>query len=270
MTNATAIPSFEQITSWKPLGDQRYEGLIHPEWTQGRGAYGGILAASAVRAMKAAVAPERELRHIDVRFMGAVLPDEPAVMSVTLERESKRISHLRAVIAQSGGNACAVGATFATARESKVTIEAPTRPEGIPSPEAIRDMPYIKGVVPAAIQHMDMRWTSGLPFSGSGEAVCEGWCTFRNGVEDGAVGIVGLLDAFPPPVLPMLKRPAPASSVTWSAQLAHLPERFPEGYFFYRSRAVDSRDGYVRMRAEMWLPDGRLCASTEQLMAVYA
>ena len=70
-------------------------------------------------------------------------------------------------------------------------------------------------------------------------------------------------------MIPMLDRPAPSASVTWSMQLTNLPAVTPEGWFYYRSETIDCRDGYGSMRAQLFLPDGRLCASSEQLVAVF-
>lgn len=266
--------SFESSLHW-PMSANTYEGAFDTSWNQGRGVFGGLITATAIRAVRGLAdqdntdAGKRTLRMMNVRFMAPMLADTPATLVVQRDHQSKRIGHYSARLEQAGISVASVQATFAAGRSSALELAAQVRPVSEGEVDGLADMPFIPGVTPEFTQHMRIRWTSAPPFVGSDVPVTTGWCRHGTEATSGIEGIVALLDAWPAPVLSMMKHPAPASSVTWSAQFLNLPEAMPEGWFYYRSEALDCADGYARMRAQLWYPDGQLCASTEQLVAVF-
>ena len=150
-------------------------------------------------------------------------------------------------------------------------VEPPPRPAR-PDPEGLVDLPYIEGVTPAFTRAFAFRWTDGAyPFSGAEQAGLGGWCRHRDDPgPDPYVALVGLLDAWPSPVVSMFRRPGPASSVTWSSLFYEVPAAIDaHQWWWYGSEAVAAGHGYAGFRASLYGPSGRLAATVEQLVAVF-
>lgn len=72
--------TFEEVIGFE-APDGHPVGEVPEEWTQGRTAYGGLMAAAAVRAMTSAVEPARKLRHFSAQFVAAAV--EKLEMKIT-------------------------------------------------------------------------------------------------------------------------------------------------------------------------------------------
>ena len=128
-------------------------------------------------------------------------------------------------------------------------------------------MPYIEGLTPDFTQNFDFRFATGFPYTGSGEASVTGWCRHRT-PERGAAAMVGLVDAWPGTILPMLTAPAPASTVRWSVQFPTDEDIRGDDWFWYSSVCPTAAGGYSTMTAQLWLR-GRLVSWSEQLLAIF-
>lgn len=261
------MTSFDEVTTWAPAAPGVWRGEVAAEWMQGRAAFGGVVTAAALRALREQVGPDRALRSFTASFMAPVQPGVAEVKAQLL-REGRALSHGEAKVEQGGGVSAAVLAAFAAPRESGVRVvgERVTPPC---APDAVMDMPYIEGVVPRFVQNFHLRWADGdYPFAGSAAARFGGWCRHRTAAT-GLEAVVGLLDAWPAPVLPMLKGPAPASTVRWSAHLVGDVEAALGGWCWFTSRALAAQDGYASTLNHLYAEDGALVAWTEQLVAVF-
>lgn len=256
--------SFDEITSWSREGDG-WEGRIDASWMQGRGAFGGIVAGAAVRALEQRVS--RPLRGLDGAFLGPLVADVPARVEVSVLREGRSVTFASADVTQEGRPVARYTAVLAEPRPSGIRVEAPppgTRPprSGAPTLEA-------REGVPAFIRHLDISLTEGrIPFTGRPDPGVACWCRFRRPAT-GAAGLIALADAPPPPFLPMLQAPAPASTVRWSAQILGPLPAAHEGDFWYRSTCTFAADGYAIMQAFLYDADDRPVVWLEQLAAVF-
>ncbi len=125
----------------------------------------------------------------------------------------------------------------------------------------------------AGLQHVDMRFALGdPPYTGRRSEAMGGYCRFRVPTRrvDAAL-VVALADIWPAPVIPWLKAPAPASSMTWNLEIVHLDRSIdPDAWWTYRSVTEAAEHGYVHFHAELWDAKGRLAAVSRQLAAVFA
>lgn len=257
--------SFDDVTTWTPEGDG-WTAQVPDDWMQGRSAFGGLVAAAAMRAMRGQ-ADGRPARTVQATFLGPV-GGAPAQLRTRTLRSGRSLSFLEARIEQDGTERTVVSATFGGDRPSESSV--PLEAVELPDPEGFQTFPYVPGITPAFTQHMDLRWTEGsFPFTGAETSVLAGFARFRQPVERGPERLLGILDAFPAPTLQQLSRPAPASTVTWTAHLVR-PDDVPVGdWCWYRSEAVTAGDGYVSFVAKLYGPDGRLLAWLDQLAVVF-
>ena len=240
-----------------------------PDWSQGRAAYGGLVAAVLLKAMRGQVPADRKLRSMTVSFVGPVAP-EASTVTATVLRQGKSVTQVEARITQGDAIRAVAFASFGADRESGIQLAGATRPDA-PDPAGMRSLPNIPGVTPTFLQHFQLCWTAGLPpFSGADSPDFAGWCRHAEPTEPDDIALVGLLDVWPPSVLPMMKKPAPASSLTWSIDLL-VPESGSAGddWWFYDVKTQGAGHGFVQADARLWLPDGRLGAVSRQTAVVF-
>lgn len=264
------MESFGQVTTWTPDGPDAWTGVVPASWMQGRASFGGIVAAVGLRALRAAGGDGRSPRSIHTSFFGPLGPT-PARVTAQIVRRGRFVTHGRAELWQGDALQAQVTATFADDRDSGIVVEAPARPPR-PGPDGLAELPYIEGIVPEFTRAFAFRWTDGkVPFSGAREPGLGGWCRHRTDPgPDPHAALLGLLDAWPSPVVSMFERPAPASSVSWSSLFYEVPAVVDEQqWWWYGSEAVAARDGHAGMRASLYGPSGRLAATVEQLVAVF-
>lgn len=243
--------------------------IVDPAWGQGRAAFGGVVSGAGLAALQQVVDPVRPPRSVHTQFIGPVEPGEATIETKVL-RAGRSLTHARAEIVQKGQIRAQITAAFAEDRPSNITIPAAPAPE-VPGPDGLPERPYLEGIMPTFLQGFGMRWARGdQPFTGGQQSIIDGWCAHLTPCGASHTAILGLVDAWPVPVLGMLRWPAPASSVSWTVDFVHVPERVePNTWWLYRSRVIEGRAGHINTRAELYAPDGRLAAVSEQLVALF-
>jgi acyl-CoA thioesterase len=247
------------------------EVVIPASWGQGRATFGGLVAALAFDVMASKVAPGRAMRALQVSFVGPVEPDAPAIIEAELLRGGKAVSQVQGRILQNGETRLACLASFGGDRESSVQLAPSPAPEAVPVDQC-QELSYIPGVTPEFTQHIEMRWAFGhMPFSGKGGREMGGWMQFR---ETPSVltdaHIVALVDAWPPALLPHLKGPAPASSLSWALEIVHpRPAMKPGEWLLYRATIDQAGAGYGHTHAGIWTERGELVALSRQTVTVF-
>lgn len=244
---------------------------ISADWGQGRTAFGGLLAAMTCAHGQPLLETIRPLRSIAVTFSAPLQTDTPFTLESELIANGRSISHVQSRARQEGKICCVVNACYALSRESAVTVPGQTL-NVKPSYSAGKELPYIPGIVPAFTQHIDFRYTAGgLPFTGSQATELNGYMKFRaQPTQMDDLAILALVDAWPPAVLPMLKGPAPASSVTWEMEFIQPRPELPlDLALFYKVQIKEARDGLAHTEAKIYAPSGELIALSRQLVAIY-
>lgn len=240
------------------------------DWGQGRAIYGGLVGAYLLRALQGVVGADRPLRSLMISFVGPLAP-EPAALTAKVLRAGSSVTQAEARIGNGENTAAVALASFGAARDSDINVASPARPDA-PDPDSVKPFPYIEGAMPRFLQHVDMRWTSGNPpMVGAKEPDFAGWCRFRNTAQpfDDA-WLVGLLDAWPPSVLPMDTAFHPSSSLTWAIDMVNpATGADPADWWFYDVSTQGAADGFVQADARLWLPDGRLAAVSRQTVVVF-
>lgn len=247
------------------------EVIIPPSWGQGRASFGGLVAALVFDRMAHLVRAGRAMRSMQVSFVGPVEPDVPATFHAEILREGKAVSQVQGRIVQNGEPRLVCLASFGGDRESAVQVDALPAPEAAPVEECSA-LPYIPGATPEFTRHIEMRWSFGhMPFTGKGGREMGGWMRFREIPESFSdAHIVALVDAWPPAVLPHLKKPAPASSLSWALDIVHpRPPIAPGDWLLYRAGIDQAGAGYGHVQAGIWTASGELVALSRQTVTVF-
>lgn len=261
---------FSEASRVESVGDGRFAASFEDTWLQGRTVYGGLQVAVMVRAVEAVVAdPARRVRSLTAHLMDPVLPG-PVGIEARVVRAGGRVSHVEAALIQGGAARAKLLASCCVDRPAQVevparaTVDLPPIGETQPRPRDAR--------MPAFTQHLDHRWCLGdLPYAGGAVPELGGWCRFLSGGAPDAAMITALLDAWPPPVLPVLRGPRPASTIDVSCHLLepdHVARQPPDTVWGFRARATHAAAGYVEWVGELWAPDGVVVARTRQWSVV--
>lgn len=261
--------SFCQATTWTPTEDGVLKGEIDADWAQGRSAFGAVLASAGVRALASGMPTERRLRSILVSFVGPVRPGHAQVHTAVL-RAGRALTHAEARIIQDGEVRCVVLAAFGADRPTGLALAGPRRPQ-VAGPDGLPEMPYIRGVMPAFTQQYAYRWTTdSLPFSGSPVGAIQGWIRERGQAVTHPADLLGLLDAWPSPVLARAEAQTPSSSVTWQVNVLDPLDDPVDDWWLFDAREVASWAGHSDYTAHLWRRDGRLAATSRQLIVEFS
>ncbi|HEY0137974.1 MAG TPA: thioesterase family protein [Nannocystis sp.] len=247
--------------------DGRAKLDLPDEWSQGRCVFGGLVAATAVRAMRAHVDPQRRLRSLHVSFIAPARSGTVELAARTL-RSGQNVSHVESRVSQGDELCCVALGMFAADRASPAVLASPPRPPA-PEPEGLTRVPYVPGLTPAFIRHFDYRVTEAEQLPDRSEL--GGWCRFDEPLAPAPnwESIVGLADAWPPTIWPQLQPPPRVVSVSWSLEFVHVPASV-DGWWFYRANTANLVDGHAHEHATLWDPAGQVAAVSRRLLAVWS
>lgn len=271
MPAPTEANDFDILVTPTALGDNRFSVEIPDGWQQGRGAFGGLVLATLVRAAESAAAdPTRALRSLTAQIVGPVQPGQSDIKAEIL-RAGSGMTAVATRLVQVGTVQAHAVAVFAKTRP---TYAAPTSLTA-PNPRTWRELPSIPVSMPLAptfTQHVELWPTGPLPFSGASDAAQEtaGWVRLRHpGRTRDAAFTVALVDCYWPSFLTTATQPRAAATLTFSMEtMADLQGLDPDAPFFYRARILGGRDGFAVEARELWGEDGRLVALNQQIFAV--
>lgn len=240
-------------------------------WTQGRANFGGLVAALLYARIDALMEESRTLRSATVSFVGPVASGA-ATVTASLLRHGKSVTQAEARIIQNGEVVAVMLASFGAARASAVKVAAAAAPV-FKKPEDCAALPYVAGVTPEFTQNFDFRWGHGdFPFTGSALPELGGWMRLKE--NRGAVDMIDLfmlVDAWPPALLPVVKGPAPGSSMCWTLEPLSLPEnKTANSWWQYQATTDFAADGYGNCAARIWDDEGNLVALSRQTVVVFA
>lgn len=242
---------------------------VDATWFQGKGAYGGVLAAAMLESMALVVDDaRRKPRGLHVNFCAPV-PAGVHVVEVRLERMGALVCHMSARALALGEVIGMATATFGAARVGGLSFDSGPAP-AVPPLEAA---PVLESpAMPAFCQHFEYRPCLGhLPWSGAEEAWFGGWIRPRVATPLSPGLVVGLLDAFPPAVLARADAPRPAASVELTVRFAApVPAAAvsPDGRALLDTRSRFCLDGYAEESTDLWSEDGSLLAQCHQVVAL--
>lgn len=247
------------------------QSFVLPEgWAQGRAFFGGFSAAIAYQHGANGVAAEQELRAMTISFV-APLNAGPALLKRRILREGKSVTQVSVEICQEGAVGLSALLTFGRSRLSAVRV-TDTPAAYVPGREHGPGMPE-SDVVPQFARHFEYSLSVGaMPFSGQPAREFGGWMRYAEEDQPINIGLfLGLVDAWPPAVLPHLSEPAPASSLTWTIEFPQplSTQRTTRNWWQYVAYIDYAADGYGHTHAHIWDEDGELVAISRQTITVF-
>lgn len=271
--NSDHIENQMTFNEYMAIAAKNTDILFDASWGQGRSVFGGLTAAMILKRIESeAHQLDRNLRSVHVNFCGPVQINEPCDIAIEILSNSRSVIQIQGSLKQNGEIKTHLIACFANGRPSGINIEPPART--IKSkPDQLTSIPYIPNITPNMIQHLVLKPdNNSLPFSGSKHAEVRGWMNFKdspNQMDDCA--LLALIDGWPPAVLPLLKQPAPASTITWNVEFIQPRSLLngPERGFYYDCQVRQGAEGYSHTLADIYDDQGRLISMSRQLVGVY-
>lgn len=255
-----------------------YAELVHvrdgvwdvPEgWRQGRGAWGGLVVAAAVRAARAVDPGAPPLREISVHMVGPVLAG-PAQVACTLVRRGSATAVWHVAIASQEGETWATATVvFGGDRAPDVDGHPVLRMPAAPDWRDLEPLNLEPPLAPEFLQHLAVRPVSGFPYSGTHDDVL-GWVApalTPTSYDDAT--LVGLVDALWPAALVQVSTARPMATLSFSATLLVDPVTVDAAApMLHRGRMLGLAQGYSTESRELWTADGRLAVHNAQVIAI--
>lgn len=256
----------------KGFADNKHLTMTLPStWGQGRTAFGGVSAGLLYTAIRTQVKNDRVLRSLSTNFVGPLVFDTEFSFEVEVLREGKNATQVIGKVVQNGQVAVIQQACFGVARESNINVET-TSAHSMPSPDSLKILPFVQNVTPNFIEYVDLATHSGnMPFTASTASHTHGFMRFKDApAEINDAHLICLIDTWPPAVMQMFQKPAPASTMTWNLEFIH-PHKpvAPTDFFAYQAETRQAAGGYAHTEANIWDADGELVAISRQCVAVF-
>lgn len=262
--------AFLAATTPELLSPGRYGIRFTRPWYQWRGAYGGVVAGAALRALEHHLGDAgRPVRSFTAHFCSPAVEGDAQVLT-RIERAGKLVTHATVRVENASGVVCVGSATFGASRGGEVEYLEFPRPE-LPPPHEVPAVPD-DVPVPDFCRFFELRYALGAaPFSGADVAETGGWLRPREPLVLDAPLCVGLMDVYPPSVLSRLDTFKPAASVDLTMHFFHSlprPGLREDAYFLRTGRSRQAAEGYSDDYQQLWTEDGELLAQCRQLVAV--
>jgi acyl-CoA thioesterase len=253
---------FEQDTAVRAAANGTFSCHIRPDWWVVAGPNGGYVAAILVRAMSAsAAAEERPLRSLTVHYQRAPQVGQARV-EVTVEREGRSVSFLRASLSQDDRMCAAALAVFARDR-SGMELDHAQAP-AVPAPDEIESLPDRPEAPPFGREFEFRPAIGSTAFGGSHEALTGGWLRFRDERPLDASALVALCDSWFPAVFAVSDGPLAVPTLELTVHV-RAPLPLPHDWVLGRYATRLAREGFLEEDAELFSRDGRLLAQSRQL-----
>jgi hypothetical protein len=265
------LATFATGSALEPAGERRFRWNLGDGWQQGRGAFGGIVLGTLLRAMEACEPdPARRTRSLSGEIPAPVVPGATDI-TVEILRRGNGTTFLEARALQGGATVARASALLASARPAGNTRTGAVAPSFPPYADLPAMPPPVGPSAPRFTAHYDYRPVAPFPFTQAELAGAAGWVRENTAhpVLD-APALVGLLDAYWPAAFACERGPRPMATLTFTAEILADPATLdPAAPFAYRARLDGATDGFSVELRELWQHD-RLVALNQQLFAIIA
>ena len=261
------------ISNYLQQASSNHPITIDPSWGQGNTTFGGMSAALLLERISQSVPEQHQLRSISINFCGPLTTGQPFELSDQLLRAGKSISHYQGIATQDDNIVTVVNACYGVERDSDIDVaHDPVAPDMTSPGQA---MPYLKGITPEFIRHVDLVYLKGqFPFSNSPHNLIRGRMRFKDCPETVSnAHLLALIDTWPPALIQKMARPGPCATVTWNVEmitpLANIEPIAGDDWLYYEVDIRQAHHGYGHTEARISRSDGTVLAVSRQLVSVY-
>jgi acyl-CoA thioesterase len=274
MTDKTRPLSAQNTAGWSEIRSSLttkngvYSADIPPHWKQGRTAYGGLTAALMLAAAHEEIEDLPPLRSALVNFVGPV--KENPTLTANLERRGRNVTNVSAVARNGDWAVGRADFLFGAARNSTIHVDMDA-PEALAPEDCEPFTPEAaQNAVPSFFHNFDTRLIAGArPMMGD-EGYIRAWSRHldpksRSGVE----ALLCLADVLPPAAMPLLRKFAPVSSMSWIVNFLTDSPETRDGWWHVESKLTAARGGYSSQVMRIWNTDGELIVEGLQSIAIF-
>jgi hypothetical protein len=261
------MSDFAAASAVRPLSPDRFVTTVPDKWQQGRGAFGGLVLGTLLRAIEASEpAPERATRTLTGDLCGPVLPGAAEIDVRTLRRGNNQ-SNLAATLAQNGAVLATASVVLSPPRSGARARYAPPPPPSLPP---WRDLPLLEIGPPfGPVFAQNYEYRSSTPPFAHGEPLIDGYIRERVPLERlDAPALIGRLDAWWPTLFALDGAPRPVATISFAAEILVDPATLPpEEPLRHRARMAALHDGFFVELRELWQGE-RVVALNQQTFAI--
>lgn len=261
--------SYAHATAVERIGST-FSANIPDGWQQGRGAFGGLVLGTLVRAMEKQLGdPARTLRSLSGDLCGPAMVGRASVEVATL-RAGKNLTNLDARLVQEGGVVARASGVFSTPRRvDPVPAVAQANRVGFGDWAAIAPAPVGPPIAPVFAQHYEYRTTQ-PPFTGGSEPVVDGFVRMREPSGPlGAAEIMGLLDAWWPALFSVITAPRNIATASFTAEIMRdLRSLDPSAPLYYRGRVIAEHEGFFVELRELHSREGVVALNQQTFVMI--
>ena len=125
-------------------------------------------------------------------------------------------------------------------------------------------------LIPAFTGNFLVRLVRGeRPISGAEQPSQDLWVKHKDELADGIVALVGIADMPPPAIMPVMKTPAPVSSLSWMFNVLKDDLTTQDGWWLLGSYAEHARQGYSSQNMTIHNAQGELVLVGRQNVTVF-
>jgi acyl-CoA thioesterase len=262
-----APPSaFERASALEPMGERRFRATIPDGWQQGRGAFGGLVLGTLLRAIQRCEPdPARAVRTLTGDLAGPAVTGDGEIVVEVVRRGSNQ-SNIRAELRQNGERIAFALAVLSSPRPAGLAGQRPRVTPPVPFASLVRSP---MSEAPIFTQYYDYRPTRPI-FAGAPEPVAEGWVReVETPRTIDAPALVALLDAWWPAFFSATRGPRVVATVSFTAEILVDPRTLdPAAPFFYQARTVCDHEGFQLELRELYDASGALIAANQQTFVI--
>lgn len=249
------------------LDEDSGKAHIPSTWMQGRAAFGGLVAALAVRAARQKADDEKQLRSLLVTFAGPL--KEQVWAKTNLLRETKNTSIIGVELSDDDGMGASANAIFGKSRNG-LAIEQQCQANPTPL-EALHAMRPAEPPMPSFLNNLEIRWANpGIPLTGSKEKKLSGWIRIKKpGSATPSEQLVLLADSTPPIIFSHYTHWVNGSSISWSLDLVNPNALDSGGWVYLDYHMLAAAEGFTQQRGYIYRQDGLLLAISQQTMTYF-
>ncbi|SDM49430.1 acyl-CoA thioesterase [Maricaulis salignorans] len=260
---------FDQSTALKRVSgeapDIRFEGEASEHFKNMIGPYGGWSAAVLAKGLVEAAGPEMELVSITTDFLAGAR-EGPITLDVACDRGGKNTQFWNASLTAQGDKSPSNRAMgILSRRRDTLAWTEGSRPDAPPPEDCDRaNLPM------AWSRTVEMRPTQSPPF-GTGKTRTDNlsWIRLEPDRPLDAVGLVALADTPTPRLFFVTGKPEMIATVSMTVYLHASPDDYAAvgaDYMLIETHAARGGRGFYDQHARIWSRDGRLLATTQQIV----